>query len=66
VSALGGSGGSRQTAGASTTNVAGGNSGGCSVAGAKSRTTRWGAMLALGTVVAAKLRRLVGGDDQSS
>jgi hypothetical protein len=36
------------------------------VAGIDRRATRWGATLALGAVVAAKLRRLVSGGDQSS
>jgi hypothetical protein len=36
------------------------------VAGIERKATRWGAMLAIGAVVAAKLRRLVGGGDQSS
>jgi len=40
-------------------------SGGCDVAGS-GRATRWGAMAALGAVVAAKLRRLVSDDDKSS
>jgi hypothetical protein len=60
-SAMAGSGG---TTGAT---VSGGNSGsGCSVAGVHSRATRWSALLALGAVVAEKLRRLVSTDDQSS
>jgi hypothetical protein len=60
TSASGGS----PTAGAT---VAGKNSGsGCAVAGADRRATRWGAMLALGAVVAEKLRRLVSGSDRSS
>jgi len=33
------------------------------VAGIDRKATRWGAMLAFGAVVAAKLRRLVSGDD---
>jgi hypothetical protein len=32
--------------------------------GVDRKVTRWGAMLALGAVVAGKLRRLVGGGDQ--
>jgi hypothetical protein len=40
--------------------------GGCDVAGGDRRATRWGAMFAFGAVVAAKLRRLVSDDDQSS
>jgi hypothetical protein len=35
------------------------------VAGIDRRISRWGTMLALGAAVAAKLRRLVSGDDQS-
>jgi hypothetical protein len=38
----------------------GGSSGGCSVAGADRRSTPWGAMLAVGAVVAGKLRRWIG------
>jgi hypothetical protein len=67
VSPAGGSGGSTGTAVASGTHAGGGNSGsGCAVAGIDRKATRWGAMLALGAVVAAKLRRLVSSDDQSS
>jgi len=40
--------------------------GGCDVAGSGRKATRWGAMLTLGTVLATKLRRLVGDDDRSS
>jgi hypothetical protein len=66
VSPAGGSGGSTGTAVASGTHAGGGNSGsGCSVAGIDRRVSRWGTMLALGAVVAARLRRLVNGDDQS-
>jgi hypothetical protein len=39
----------------------GGSSGGCSVAEADRRATPWGAMLAVGAVVAGKLRRWIGG-----
>jgi hypothetical protein len=64
---VGGSGGNTGPAETAGTKVGGANSGsGCTVAGGDRRVTRWGAMLALGAVVAAKLRRLVGGDDQSS
>jgi hypothetical protein len=64
---MGGSGGNTGTTGTAGSTVGGGNSGsGCSVAGGERRATRWGAMLALGAVVAEKFRRLVGGDDQSS
>jgi len=38
-----------------------GSSGGCSVVGADRRSTPWGAMLAVGAVVAGKLRRWTGG-----
>jgi hypothetical protein len=56
----GGSGGSKgSTAGG------GKQEGGCDVAGADRRATRWGAMLALGAVVTEKLRRLVSGDRSS-
>ena len=44
--------------------AAGSSGGGCSVAGVDRRATPWGAMLALGAVVAGKLRRLVSGGDQ--
>ena len=61
ASATGGSSGTRSAT------VASGNSGsGCDIAGIDRRATRWGAMLALGAVVAGKLRRLVGGGDGSS
>jgi hypothetical protein len=53
--------------GTTSAKVAGGNSGsGCDIAGVDRRATRWGAMLALGAVVAGKLRRLLGGSDGSS
>jgi hypothetical protein len=49
-----------------TTSATHGTSGsGCDVAGADRRATRWGAMLAFGAVVAAKLRRLVSDDDRT-
>jgi hypothetical protein len=44
--------------------AAGSSGGGCSVAGVDRRATPWGAMLALGAVVAGKLRRLVNGGDR--
>jgi hypothetical protein len=44
--------------------AAGSSGGGCSVAGVDRRATPWGAMLALGAVVAGKLRRLVSGSDR--
>ena len=67
VSSVGGSVGSTGTTGTTGATVIGGKSGGgCSVAGVDRRATRWGAMLALGAVVAEKLRRLVGGSDGSS
>ncbi|MGB8296871.1 MAG: hypothetical protein WCG85_15690 [Polyangia bacterium] len=40
--------------------------GGCDVAGSGRKATGWGAMLALGTVLATKLRRLMGDDEKSS
>jgi len=43
-----------------------GSSGGCNVAGADRRSTRWGAALTLGAAVAGTLRRLFKDDDQSS
>jgi hypothetical protein len=47
--------------------VSRGNSGtGCTVAGGRSRATRWSALLALGAVVSERLRRLVSNDDRSS
>jgi hypothetical protein len=49
-----------------TTSATHGTSGsGCDVAGADRRATRWGAMLAFGAVVAARLRRLVSDDDRT-
>jgi len=67
ASPVGGSDGNTGPAETAGTKVGGANSGsGCAVAGGDRRVTRWGAMLALGAVVAAKLRRLVSGDDQSS
>jgi hypothetical protein len=57
-------GGSSGTTGTKVT--AAKSEGGCDVAGANRRPTRWGAMLAFGAVVAEKLRRLVGSDDRSS
>ena len=61
ASPTGGSTGTPATLGAANKS----GSGGCDVAGS-GRATRWGAMAALGAVVAAKLRRLVGDDDKSS
>jgi hypothetical protein len=58
-------GGSTTGTAAIGTHATSGNSGGCSVAGLDRRATRWGAMLAIGAVVAEKLRRLVSGGDQS-
>ena len=60
ASATGGS------SGATGTTSAAKSEGGCDVAGADRRATRWGAMLAFGAVVAEKLRRLVSSDDRSS
>ena len=61
ASATGGSGG------AAGTTVSGGNSGsGCSVSGPHRKATHWSALLALGAVVAERLRRLVSSDDPSS
>jgi hypothetical protein len=59
ASATGGS------AGTGTTRTTG-LSGGCNVAGAGRKSTRWGAALTLGAVVAAGLRRLFKDDDGSS
>jgi hypothetical protein len=53
------SGGSAKAAALQATH--GGSSGGCSVAGADRRSSPWGAMLAVGAVVAGKLRRWIGG-----
>jgi hypothetical protein len=57
-------GGGGDSAGATTTTAAMANAadsgGGCSVAGVDRHANRWGAMLALGTVVAGKLRRWMG------
>jgi hypothetical protein len=69
TSAATGTGGSATggTSGTTGSTVTGTNSGGgCDVVGVNRRTTRWGAMLAIGAVVAEKLRRLVSSDDQSS
>ena len=67
VSPVGGSVGSAGTTGTTGATVPGGKSGGgCAVAGVDRRATRWGAMLALGAVVAEKLRRLVSSSDGSS
>jgi len=63
VSAAGGSAGSAATTG--TKAAGGGSSGGCTVAGADRGATRWGTVLALGAVMAGKLRRLFKGDNQS-
>jgi hypothetical protein len=63
VSAAGGNTGSSPTAGST---ASGDSGGGCDIAGVDRKTTRWGAMLALGAVVAGKLRRLLSDDDQSS
>jgi hypothetical protein len=52
-----------QTGTAQTTGTSGS---GCDVAGGNRWATRWGAMTALGAVLAAKLRRLVSDDDKSS
>jgi hypothetical protein len=57
-------GGSSGTTGTKVT--AAKSEGGCDVAGANRRPTRWGAMLAFGAVVAEKLRRLVSSDHRSS
>jgi TAT (twin-arginine translocation) pathway signal sequence/Domain of unknown function (DUF362) len=61
-------GGSTGTVASSSSASAGAKSGagGCEVAGSGRKATRWGAMLALGTVLASKLRRLMGDDDKSS
>ncbi len=59
-------GGSTATPATSGAPHASGTSSGCNVAGGDRKVTRWGAMLAFGAVVAAKLRRLVSDDDQSS
>jgi hypothetical protein len=63
TSAAGGNTGTAQT---TRTPQASGSSGGCDVAGGNRGATRWGAMAALGAVLAAKLRRLVSDDDKSS
>jgi hypothetical protein len=65
ASPVGASGGSTGTTG---TAHAANSSGGCDcdVAGGDRSASRWGAMLALGAVVAGKLRRFVSGDDRSS
>jgi hypothetical protein len=63
ASPTGGSTGTPATLGAANNSGSGGC--GCDVAGS-GRATRWGAMAALGAVVAAKLRRLVSDDDKSS
>jgi hypothetical protein len=44
----------------------GASGGGCSVAAGHRTVTRWGAMAAVGAVLAARLRRLVSDDDRSS
>jgi len=55
-----------QTGTAETTGTTHGTSGGgCDIAGGDRSATRWGAMLAFGTVLAAKLRHLVSDDDKS-
>jgi hypothetical protein len=60
-------GGSTGTTEAESGAVAGGKSGGgCNVARGGRKATGWGAILALGAVVAEKLRRLVSDDDRSS
>jgi hypothetical protein len=60
-------GGSTRATEATSGNVAGEKSGGgCSVASADRKATRWGAILAFGAVVAERLRRLVSDDDHSS
>ena len=60
-------GGSTRATEATSGNVAGEKSGGgCRVASGDRNATRWGAILALGAVVAEKLRRLVSDDDRSS
>jgi hypothetical protein len=61
-SSVGGSGG--DTEATSGKAAAGSSGGGCSVAGVDRGATPWGAMLALGAVVAGKLRRLVSGGDR--
>jgi len=61
-SGVGGRTGTSQSTGPATK----GDSGGCDIAASGRRTTRLGAMLALGAVVAEKLRRLVSGSDRSS
>jgi hypothetical protein len=64
VSSMGGSTGTTE---AESGAVAGGKSGGgCNVASGGRKATGWGAILALGAVVAEKLRRLVSDDDRSS
>jgi hypothetical protein len=53
--------------GTTAASVSRGNSGGgCTVAGADRRATRWGALLAFGAVVAEKIRRLAGSGDRPS
>jgi hypothetical protein len=69
ASATTGTGASPTGGGSGTTGatVSRGNSGtGCTVAGGRSRATRWSALLALGAVVSERLRRLVSNDDRSS
>jgi hypothetical protein len=61
------SGGNTGTVASSASARGNSSGGGCDVAGSGGRkATRWGAMLALGTVLATKLRRLAGYDDKSS
>jgi TAT (twin-arginine translocation) pathway signal sequence len=57
-----GSAGTAQTTG--STHITGTSGSGCNVAGVDRRATRWGALLAVGAVVAGKLRRLVSGGDR--
>jgi len=65
ASAAGGRGGSSGTS-AGSTPVTANSSGGCDVVGGGRSASRWGAMLALGAVVAEKVRRLVSGGDGPS
>ena len=64
TSAAAGTGGSRGNTG--TTSAASNSGSGCDVVALDRRTTRWGAVLAFGAVVAEKLRRLVSSGDRSS
>ncbi len=63
VSSMGGSTGTTEAESAAV--AAGKAGGGCNVASGGRKATGWGAILALGAVVAEKLRRLVNDDDRS-